>query len=232
MMNTKIIKRYVTELSKARVKLSDDPLHPVTFNRADSFPDYQLYLLGLEIELLPLAVEIVLNRKHTVHWRKLVYNYSLLLENLFRGKGACGIHRHLSITKGNEAVSLQDLSNDHREHINRFLTLQRESFERTKASLLGTTSFCPSDFTLEGTEIDLNELINFLWHSGAVKGIAPGVTKKAFAVYFSAMMNRRCATNFEDRIHQSLGRYNPLKYVDKLREQYLDYAEEREQRKK
>ena len=69
MMNTKIIKRYVTELSKARVKLSDDPLHPVTFNRADSFPDYQLYLLGLEIELLPLAVEIVLNRKHTVHWR-------------------------------------------------------------------------------------------------------------------------------------------------------------------
>lgn len=232
MMNTKTIKKYITELSKARVEITDDPYHPVTFNRADNFADYQLYLLGLEIELLPLAVKIVLNRTHTNHWRKLAYNYCLHVESLFTGKNINGIHRHLLITKRNELVSLQDLSNDHRKYLDRFLTLQRESFERTKASLLVTTSFRPSDFMLEGTEIDLNELINFLWHSGAVKGITPGVTKKAFAGYFSAMMNRKCANNFEDRIHQSLGRYNPLKYVDKLREQYLDYAEQREQRKK
>ena len=122
MMNTKTIKKYITELSKARVEITDDPYHPVTFNRADNFADYQLYLLGLEIELLPLAVKIVLNRTHTNHWRKLAYNYCLHVESLFTGKNINGIHRHLLITKRNELVSLQDLSNEHRKYLDRFLT--------------------------------------------------------------------------------------------------------------
>lgn len=220
----KIILVYLRNLMRAEVRLNKGNCTPVSFNGASTCGDFNCRLMTGEIMLTTFLADLVKRAAEDKELMRIVCDRFKRVSSLYiYDKESGWNHRYLTIYNENKQVSYKSLSQANKESINEFLALQRESFEKQKATFFYHETEGTDRYRILLSDTELVELSTSIYCAERTECLSGEPSRIGITRFLAHCFGISFPKNYDTLVAQLKERNSATLFLDILRKSLIGY---------
>lgn len=231
MDTTNTILVYLRNLVRADVLIHKDHDHPVSFNGARTLGDFNSRLMIGEMMMTTFLADLIRRSKEEKELMFIVRDRLNRLSSLYLYKEREGwSHRHLIISRDKSPISYKSLPKEHREYIDNYLSIQRDSFEKQQSLFFKHESEGKDLYRicLSGTE--LVELALSIFSSKRFECLSGTPSRIGIVRFLAHCFGISFPPNYDTIVAQLHERNSCTLFLDFLRKSLIGYLREKKKK--